>query len=322
MPATRATRKVDKPQLELGNVTELRQRFLWYDYDDQLPHGEQARLLLQLVALYRRRKLLTSDPAPALCDVCENREHCWAEAKGRERRRPHDPTNDENGSVCLPWVGARYKRGGLVILGINPNVAPDDSTDLLVEHGISWKHITSFRDGKRGENGSRFGYASVRSAAALLDALYKRPVRDRSPDKEPDRSELIQTMLETARLQAIKCIPIVEDSAPYDAMWSRCPEYLLGDELDVLRPAILLVLGDGPREAISRLGFDKFEIEGSGTACFRHGLLRRSDWQADVYALHHPHGGKASEDLMIRVLQSGRRRPEASRPEPETRGTP
>jgi hypothetical protein len=272
-------------------VTALRDRFAADGFDDQIPRGEPAKMLVRFRTLYSSKGLLREGRPAALCDVCANKNECWPKDAGKTRRRPKPKRSledNENGGVFLPWIGPKYEAGGVVVLAINPNVAANDDTDLLIEHAITWDwHVDGLRQGKVSNANSRFAFGAMRSAAALLDAIAGEPVKDR---RKPE--ELADAVRRTARLQAIKCIPRRVNSEPYSAMWDHCPSLLLRDELNILRPRKLLVLGKDPAKAVRNInGFDAKSKPGTD---FGIGTLRRRLWEADVYALPHPRASTAS----------------------------
>jgi hypothetical protein len=299
-------------------VNALRARFVDYEYRDEIPAGDQAGLLIRLLDLYESKSdegkgLLPGGRPKALCNVCPNADECWAGAKRAACREPRSRAggeDDENGAICLPWVGPKYEVGGVVVVGINPNVSPDDYTDLLTEHGISWDYVSQFRLARRARGGSRFGFGAMRSAAALLDVLDGQRPRDRQ-----NPIELVPAVLRTARLQAVKCVPVQPRSRPYAAMWKHCPPFVLGDELDVLRPGTLLGLGDKTHGAITQVGdFEKFSGRVKNVTS---GLLRRPGWDAPalVYMLPHPQDGSVAveaEAALVRLLQRQQKNPRSS----------
>lgn len=136
----------------------------------------------------------------------------------------------------------------------------------------------------------------MRSAAALLDLVDGVMPRARQP------VELIETVTRVARLQAIKCVPRTATSEPCSPMWRHCPRFLLEDELEILRPRILLVLGANPLWVVRQLDGYK---SGRSSPHVTRGRLIHPDWGTDIYAIHHPaHGGEAAERALLRSLQA------------------
>jgi hypothetical protein len=82
------------------------------------------------------------------------------------------------------------------------------------------------------------------------------------------------------------------------------------DELDVVRPGTVLVLGAVAYDAVARL--DAFRAVPCRS---RRGTLRRREWQADVYKVVHPSdpGGRAAPSELaliqhLRRVSTGRQR--------------
>jgi hypothetical protein len=203
-----------------GNGSELRARFEQAGFDpDEIPSGDQTTLLLELLELYASE---SKDLAPAtrpLCDCCPNREPCWAGAE--DARRTPSTDRPEDGGIMLPWVGTRYRPDalvapdGLVVIAINPNIAPDHRSFLLSEHEISWRHHCGLETGQKSDKGSSFAYRMLRSAAAVLDFADELPITDRERPQD-----LVDALHRTARLQAVKCVPRRDRSKPTSA-WNR-----------------------------------------------------------------------------------------------------
>lgn len=248
---------------------------------ERIPGGEQADLLIKLLDMYRSQRLAYRRGEIALCDICPNATSCWKGLERSARRRPTPVNYQENGGIILPWVGRRYKAGGVAVIGINPNIAADDYTFLLIEHGISWDHyIPTFEQGSLHEGGSSFGGCAMRTAGLVLDDLDGRPIRDRKP------LELIDVVHRTARLQAVKCVPKRKRSEPSPEMSKRCPEFLLAKELAILRPSRIVILGAPARDAVHQMpGYCSL---GSRAARLQRGELALDGSSASVYTLSHP----------------------------------
>lgn len=286
---------------EVGQVRtagDLKALFVEQQYErHQIPVGAQAKLLLRLYRLYARKGLLPGGRLAPLVDCCCNAPTCWAPALAA---RP--PRRGDNGSIMLPWVGRRYRPGGVVVLAVNPNIAPEDDTDLLIEHGMTWeKHKVGLEHDARRYESSAFAFGAMRSAAALLDVLDGFSVRDREPH------ELVEALHRTARLQSVKCVPRRNGSEPTNPMWENCPPLLLGGELDILKPALLLVLGGNPRWAVERL--DGFRQRRSSSSSLGRGVLDRPGSSTEVFFVAHPRSNdfKASYRALLRSLRSRRR---------------
>jgi hypothetical protein len=288
-------RKWRVPSFRPTSVRALQDRFRADHFEKkQIPRGDQAKTLVSLLDLYAEHNLFPQDRIRPLCVVCPNKDDCWARGRGSRRR-----SRDEDGAICLPWVGRDYGPQGVVTIGINPNISERNGrTDLLIEHAITWDwHIDGLDRGLRANKGSRFAYGAMRSAAGLLDLIDGKPIRDRDPRNDDDAQQLVHAVHRTARLQAIKCVPVRKDSEPLTAMWRNCPGFLLADELKLVRPGHLLVLGTNAKNAVTSLGR------------IHAGRLELDDWSCAIHFVAHPRTGSASEAALLTSLTRKPRKP-------------
>ena len=251
---------------------------------ERIPRGTPAKLLLRLSRLYARHGLIDVEHPKPLCQLCVNRDPCWESAPDARREGA-----DGDGSLCLPWIGPGYQPGGVAIVGVNPNISYEEQTDLTSEYWISYDQHVRYLAAGYSRTPSRFAYGAYRSAAALLDAAAGRPITDRDPDQLPD------SVLQTARLQAVKCVPKRRNSNPTDGMWERCPPMLLASELDILRPGRILVTGAAPRVWGLEM-IDGYRVVPCRATDLWRGALARAGYEAQVYGVIHPsHIGNRNE---------------------------
>jgi hypothetical protein len=182
------------------------------------------------------------------------------------------------------------------VLAINPNIGPEDDTELLIEHSISWYfHQPGLEQNHKKHGRTAFAFGAMRSAAVLLDLLDGTPIRDREP------RELVGALHRTARLQAVKCIPRRARSRPTDGMWRNCPSFLLVEELKLLKPGYLLTLGKDAR--IAAMALDGYRRpRGAKPNRIHMGRIEFGTWATDVFSIAHPASGKsyASHDALMR----------------------
>lgn len=285
---------------------ELRQRFEDAHFcPEEVPTDEHAQLLLDLLADYDDQGL-----APAsrpLCSCCPHAKVCWASAA--HARRSPSRERPEDGGIILPWVGAGYRRGGVLVVGVNPNIAAEDRTYLLSEHELSWDlYDRSLRRLQPTVGRSTFAYRMARSASLLLSRAEGASIPD------PGNCDpLLRALHSTARLQAVKCIPKRARSRPTQTMTRRCPPFLLACELAILRPGLILTLGSVPDAAIAQIPGYKYLEDQSSEYLWRHRII--ADWgQPEVFAIPHPAdprgGWKRGNETLQHVLydQQSRRR--------------
>jgi len=286
----------DMPSSSATNPRALRVLFASYGLGpENQPCGDQATLLIALLGVYGRHGLLPSGKPQPLCAVCPRARLCWAK-QPPESRRVGDDIDGEDGSICLPWVGEDYRRGGVCVLAMNFNIGPHDPTNLMIGFDIVLRqYLPALRAGRRAIGGSRVLSGIARTAAALLDVLDGKPVIDR------EAVQLADTYARIAQLQAVKCIPIKERSVPSPTMWRECSQLLLGEELDVLKPSMLVALGTESQRVVERLeGYDPFTGPDPSI-----GTLRRGDYALTAYGVAHPafHGAYESETQLLEELR-------------------
>ena len=266
------------------------------------PAGEQLELLLALTRVYEEAGVLSVDPLPALHRACPMASACWGGV--RPTGRPtgvgkFDPAS-ENGCIVLPWVGPRYRRGGVCVLGLNLRYGGGD-TEFAAEHRIArepqWGQEEALR-GRHKAHGSPWAAATMRDAAAVSRAQRGLDPETRDPD------ELAETLLSTSRVQIVKCSPIGGRSSPEPAMIANCPRRYLAREIAVLQPKALLVYGRAAHGALPELGKLVIEEEDGG---FRRGEVQPTPSErVIVLLLTHPSNGgwRRAHDALVRSLRA------------------
>lgn len=242
----------------------------------------------ELIALYRGPGLLENEHDNPLYDVCCNSAFCWGED---ESIRPATPAG-----ISVPWIGERYVPGGLCVVGMNFN----NWGGLRGHWQICQSHIDEQRQGNRGKEGRFFAYGAMGYARLLDSWMRGEPIPDDYLAPAPEH--LAPVWQSCAYLQAVKCSPVGNRSRPTDAMCHRCPEFLLLDELELMKPGVVLLLGRGPTRDVVRpllnptwgcapghMEQDTFDL-GYGTArlfCCNHPAARNRDrWKDSVRQLH------------------------------------
>jgi hypothetical protein len=172
----------------------------------------------------------------------------------------------------------------VVLVGLNPNISRAESTELLLEHGISWcRHQARVFDQEREyDERSPFAfraYQSLSAVAAHADGL--------SIPARASFSELRTTLHRTARLQAVKCIPRVEVSRPEREMSHRCPAFVLAEELKILQPRYILGVGARVRDAFGAMNGYRVERT-DGKNLLTVGTVAVGRGSTTVFLIPHP----------------------------------
>lgn len=257
-------------------ATELRNAEL---DEDSLPQGTQEDLCLKFATLYEDRGLITDTGAPPLWKCCPNAAGCWA---GALDARPS--ATPEDGNISLPWVGPRYRAGGVLILGMNFN----DASGLAAGFQLADGDLKALSEGDRrvsygieGYRGTMFPYRSTRSASLVMSHL-----RGEHPVDRDAPEEVAEALNDVVRLQTIKCSPRNDErSKPTDPMWFNCPPFLLGAEFDIAQPGAVVAFGYDVHWAVRQLNGYKLREERE------HLSIGEVPVQGDpipVYMLNHP----------------------------------
>lgn len=159
---------------------------------------------------------------------------------------------DRPGPIIWPWVGEYYESDRVALLTLNFRSSDIEAT-VALEYLAAWHTRESLKRGRKRDphSDSVFGYTSLATAAVVLASLRKEPLV-----AEPEPRLLTATMERIVRLQLVKCTPVesvVDRASPSKRMCRNCPPRFLWDELALLRPQVLVVMGrDAYREMNGR----------------------------------------------------------------------
>lgn len=244
-------------------------------------------LLERCCFLYERRGLLPGGKDEPLKRICAHGVDCWDD---------NEPRCPERAGVSAPWIGDRYADRRICVIGMNF----DDWGGLNGHWEATAWHIEAMRHGQPGKNGTLFA-AGAMSYVAAVDAAMD---GDLSVHWEPAPYVQLADMWQScAFLQTVKCSPAGNRSNPYAAMFQNCPSFLLREELEILAPEVVLVLGreSGPRDAIrpllqvgwgthpGHLERDSFQLSSGGRStlfsCNHPATQNRGHWRLSLERL-------------------------------------
>jgi len=258
---------------------------------------------------YERKGLVRGQTALPLHRACPNAAACWAGLT------PAQAPADDYAGLSLPWVGPLYQPGGVLLVGINMN-----------EHGglTAWDGLIEWalKDLPRKDRlfasptyaGSMLHQRGGWYAAVVLKHLGVEDFGDGSPvhewNRRPTRNaKVIKAWEHIAATNQIKCSPLGgKRSRPTQAMWRNCAPLLLRDEITVLRPRVLLVLGaDDNLTGLGSLGTKEAATVRRGIV---RGVLHAPEGSFPIVALLHPAGyGGTSRGLVSRLDEALTERP-------------
>lgn len=183
---------------------------------------------------------------------CMHSDSCWKgiEDRGRIVETSETESNLEHSNLYIPWIGEKYDKLKLVILGINMNDCggydAEESLALSAKDAIlqGQKRINF---GNHDYHGTMFWHRVAAYAVAFMESagIIKPNWQD---DDFPSKEDISLAFEYFAITNSIKCSPkstkdSKDRSKPTGAMWNNCPSYILKKELETLAPEKILLTG-------------------------------------------------------------------------------
>jgi hypothetical protein len=275
----------------------------------EMPSRSSTNMLVRISEIYASQGVLGRRAAPPLHERCPDAASCWRDID--PAARPSGGKNlgfsgDRAGAIAWPWIGRRYRRGGVVLVGLNLRLEWTEST-VAIEYLIADADRAQFHAGRRqSDYRSNFAYRSMCAAAAIIAS------RDGGvPMSAPSPQSLGAVMDQVARVQLVKCNPNSEVAfrgAPSAQMCRRCPLRFLFQELKVLQPGALVIFGQDAFDAVSEHGGVRWR---RNRGYFCRGTFDFADAAPELFWLPHPSGSTWSRGYptFIRSLRSRPARP-------------
>lgn len=272
----------------------------------EAPSSSRDEMLLRLSETYAAQGVFGNRSAPALHLLCPDAKACWENVP--DDARPARGENygfarDQAGSIVWPWIGRNYRRGGVVVAGLNLRTDWTEST-VALEYWIADNDRKQFTVGRRrSARGSCFAYRSMSAAAAIIGS------RDgESLSGNPRPEVLAEVMDQIARVQLVKCTPsmtVVRRGTPSAEMCNRCPDRFLLSELRVLAPGALVMFG---HDAFRAMNHRPEVCWRSLLDHFGRGNLELPGRVTELFWLPHPSGAQWTNgyDSLLRSLRARR----------------
>lgn len=221
--------------------------------------------------------------------VCSDR--CWtAELLAAKQRQADD--------VTLPWVGDDYERHRVLLIANNVRGGGGLGDELGIVDEVQ-REMETGRDRVPAHDNSTFGPG----CAIYADAVIRWLESGEPPVNPKDPRELAEEAVyrRFARLQTVKCSPFnSEVNQPTPEMARNCPETYLADELKLLRPRVIVAMGN---EVIKRLRRSSALAVPDVGHCSRS----RAPWMGEVLvsSTRHPTRGWLAEgfELLVEALR-------------------
>lgn len=258
----------------------------------------QSRNLLSLIHKMYKEKGLVSEYGQELplCDCCTYSDECF---RGYEGRKPNI-VNTQWSFIELPWVGKNYIKHKIVFLGINPN-EDGGLNELYTLFNAASLELSSgktkvdfgyvYPDGKK-YKGTYLWHRIAAYSKIINGALSigNEEINKKSDFMKEDNflpKYVADEYDNIAYLNHIKCSPLGDRSKPTDKMWENCGRHILLEELKILRPEWLIVLGSGDNTwALNKNVLKDYELALDGKfKCYK---TRAFNTTTKVIAVPHP----------------------------------
>jgi hypothetical protein len=193
------------------------------------------------IDLYERLNLIskTGEGFP-LHRMCSNREECWKNALDRI-----PPDHNDWSQISKPWRGPRYEELRLVAIGENLNEygglnalaeLTEEAKDLILDGYRRVRFHAAFDEYAGSFLWHRLGCYS----AAIGESLGVMTPKW-GTDGYPEPKDVAVAIDWIAFTEHVKCAPL--GGKPTPAMWEHCGTHILREELSLLEPKHILVLG-------------------------------------------------------------------------------
>ncbi len=235
--------------------------------------------LKECLKIYCDNGLLPGGEDKPLQCICRNADECWKGMRG-----PED--HPEQAGISAPWIGCGYAESRVLIVATNFN----DFGGLDANWTACRSHMNSLSAGKRGAGGRAFAAGAMRylnlALASHEDCLPKTGWED------PPHADLAELMNRCAMVQAVKCAPGSARSDPSGAMRRNCPPFLLKEEIAILAPRVVLVLGRTTvRDPIREMLLIEWESGEHPGSMERDWFRMEPDGERiQMFSLNHPSG--------------------------------
>lgn len=203
-------------------------------------YGEKFR------QLHLSRDFISVDALHPLYECCANKDDCWRGVN------PECRPEAEHIVISNPWVGAKYDELRLLIIGMNTNSwVGEGALKYLVETACeelrsnpSRREVFINSDPLQRYGGTVFYHRA--GACAFEFARSAKLAQERSTrcdDGFPSNLDISEAYDFVSYTNQVKCTLKGGRGKPTTAMWNNCGAHVLRDEIRILEPKYILVLG-------------------------------------------------------------------------------
>lgn len=212
---------------------------------------------------------------------CINSDTCWYDVSTENICG----NNEEESQLYRPYIGEDYQIGRVLAIGINMHkYGGYNAENILAE-----KAKNEIRKGKKrtfakkGYRGSLVWHRMLSYSSFILREVGVFEIPEKRP--YPKKIELTKAFDYISITNSIKCCPWHDRSKPTNEMWKHCPDYILKEEIRILKPRHLIILGIDNYHRVKNL-FDDRNEKHKGDIKFVKAKFEGEDIY--LYAFPHP----------------------------------
>ena len=239
----------------------------------------------------------------ALQDSCKCCDLCW---KGIEWSKWTNESMKEfeewenPSEISLPYIGENYTEARVLILGLNLNrYGGEDALKNLVQWSKDElsKGRRKVKFEKQEYNGTIYWHRLASYATLFMEDTGR--IEKKRWNNFPANEDIIKALDFIAITNAVKCSPNRYRSVPTEAMKINCTDYILKQEIEILNPKKILILGIDTLKVFKRNVIDEvLEEEEENKVTKGVGII--GDNKVEFYAVFHPaypRGGSKVENF-------------------------
>lgn len=228
----------------------------------------------------------------SLQDECKFCSKCWDKIEDRKWSKDNLEPFDEGEkpiNIYSPWIGENYDRLRILALGINMNhYGGIDAVSYLV--GGAKVQIGQGRRkidfGSKDYSGTFYYHRLPAYAAIFLEV--KGIIDEKRINNYPDKNDVNLAFDFVAITNSIKCSPRGGKSEPTFEMWNNCNRYILKEEVSVLKPKEILILGKTTNYDYFKSAVVDELFEEKIYNHIKVGRARLNDNEFNFYGIPHP----------------------------------
>lgn len=192
---------------------------------------------------------------------CKFSRECWT---GIEDRMQNDDVEGDDGEehfshLYIPWIGSKYDVIKLLVIGINMNNYGGYRAEEYLAEGATKEILEGHRKIRFGnpDYAGTFYWHRIPAYVVLFLEKEKLLTAKWEEDDFPSNEDVSLAFKYFAITNQIKCSPIGNRSKPTYQMWGNCGNFILREEIKIIKPHKILICGKDNFDYFNKNVLDK-----------------------------------------------------------------